>query len=86
MVSEEASITNGRGGQSNVDGAQPGNQVVRGRNKAPCSCGCPPLNKNAHRNASNLTNPSPSQGGNAENAKVNGDMDNRINQIATTIT
>ena len=41
---------------------------------------------NAHRNASNLGNPAPSQGGNVENVGADGGIDDRINQIAAPIT
>ena len=40
---------------------------------------------NARANASNLRNPNPSQGGDAEDVGPNGGMDNHINQIATAI-
>ena len=43
---------------------------------APRGRGHPLANKNAHRNASNLGNLGPSQGGNVENAGANRGMNN----------
>ena len=86
MVSEVDSIANGQGSHSNIDEAQLVNQAARGRNRAQRARGQPSINKNAHRNASNLANPSPSQGGNAENAGANRGVDDYNNQIAAVIT
>ena len=40
----------------------------------------------ACRNASNLANPGPSQGANAEKVRANGGIDDRINQIVIVVT
>ena len=83
MVSEEVSTRGGKGGLPNADGAQPGNQAIRGQNRAPRGCGQPPINRNAHGNASNIGNLGPSQRG---NARANGGIHDRINQIVTVVT
>ena len=85
MISKAALATNGRSGRSNTDKAKLGNQAARGWNIPPRNQGCSLANMNARTNASNHGNPSPSHGDNAENARVNGGANNRINQIAVVV-
>ena len=86
MVSKAASTANRL---SQADEALRGGLAARGVNRLPRGRGHRNVNKNVHRNASNVGNPDrsgPSQGGNARNVGDNGDAVDRINQLAAAVT